>query len=105
MEKSVLSTIPQHTLAEIDPNLRNPVLQSFTGKTVERFALGYARVSTKLQVQDGFSLDHQDKVIKEYCEKNNIKLRGMYVDAGISGKDFRIRPQFIKLLANCQPHD
>ena len=34
--------------------------------------IGYCRVSTDEQVVDGFSLDTQEKELKEYCINNNI---------------------------------
>jgi len=46
---------------------------------------GYKRVSTPTQEKKGYGLDTQDTAIKDYCEKNNIELSGMFEDAGISG--------------------
>lgn len=46
--------------------------------------IGYCRVSTDEQVVDGFSLDTQEKELKEYCINNNIDLLRIYVDSGVS---------------------
>ena len=47
-------------------------------------AIGYCRVSTEEQVLEGFSLDTQEKEIRQYCLDNNIELLRVYVDSGIS---------------------
>ena len=58
-------------------------------------AIAYCRVSTDEQVVDGFSLDTQEKEIKEYCINNDIDLLRIYVDSGVSAfKNFlKDRPQ------------
>ncbi len=48
-------------------------------------AIGYVRVSTVMQVNDGFSLEAQESKIISECEKNNLFLRSIYIDKGISG--------------------
>ena len=49
--------------------------------------IGYVRVSTQEQVDEGSSLEAQQARIKGWCLANDYKLSGLYVDAGISGKD------------------
>ncbi len=49
-------------------------------------AIGYIRVSTVGQVDDGVSLEAQQARIRAWCEANGYELIGVYVDAGISGK-------------------
>ena len=48
-------------------------------------AVGYIRVSTVMQVQDGFSLEAQEAKIYKECDNRNLFCRGMYIDKGISG--------------------
>ena len=47
----------------------------------------YVRVSTEDQRDNGYSIDSQLRMIKEYCEKNNYDIVDIYNDAGHSGKD------------------
>ena len=46
--------------------------------------IGYCRVSTEEQALEGFSLDTQEKEIRQYCLDNNIDLLRVYVDSGVS---------------------
>ena len=55
-------------------------------------AIGYARVSTDGQVNDGVSLDAQQVKILAWCEANGWKLVGLHVDAGLSGCRATNRP-------------
>lgn len=54
-------------------------------KEKQRKAVGYIRVSTTMQSEDGISLDTQTKRIKEFCLTRNIRLKKVFSDAGISG--------------------
>ena len=47
----------------------------------------YVRVSTDDQRDNGYSIDSQLRMIKEYCEKNEYNIVDIYNDAGHSGKD------------------
>jgi len=47
--------------------------------------LGYIRVSSSKQVNEGNSLVNQEYMIQEYCLKNNLNLKGVIKDEGISG--------------------
>ena len=58
----------------------------------------YKRVSTREQADEGFSLDAQEKVLREYCESKGYELVGVYSDEGISGKDIKSRPAMVKML-------
>ena len=49
-------------------------------------AVGYIRVSTEGQAQDGVSLDAQRAKIEAWCSLNDYELTAVHVDAGISGK-------------------
>ena len=57
----------------------------------------YVRVSTDDQRDNGYSIDSQLRMIKEYCEKNNYDIVDVYNDAGHSGKDL-MRPEIQRLL-------
>ena len=57
----------------------------------------YVRVSTDEQRDNGYSIDSQLRMIKEYCEKNNYTIIDIYNDAGYSGKDL-MRPNMQRLL-------
>ena len=57
----------------------------------------YVRVSTDDQRDNGYSIDSQLRMIKEYCEKNYYLIVDVYNDAGHSGKDL-MRPEMQRLL-------
>lgn len=49
--------------------------------------IGYTRVSTSKQAEDGDSLDVQRDKLATYCELHDHELVDVYEDAGASGKD------------------
>ena len=49
-------------------------------------AIGYIRVSTERQADEGVSLEAQKARIAAWCTANECELVEVYVDAGISGK-------------------
>ena len=49
------------------------------------------------QKENGYSIDSQLRMIKEYCERNNYIIVSTYNDAGYSGKDL-MRPEMQRLL-------
>jgi len=49
-------------------------------------AIGYIRVSTEQQADEGISLEAQKAKIAAWCEINDYELAQVFVDAGISGK-------------------
>ena len=63
----------------------------------------YVRVSTDEQRDNGYSIDSQLRMIKEYCEKNNYDIVDVYNDAGHSGKDL-MRPEMQRLLKDIKAH-
>ena len=63
----------------------------------------YVRVSTDDQKENGFSIDSQLRMLKEYCEKNNYDIIGVYDDGGYSGKTL-MRPAMQKLLKDIKDH-
>lgn len=54
-------------------------------------AIGYVRVSTTKQVNDGVSIDAQKDKIAAWCNLNDYELIRIYEDAGISGKSISHR--------------
>jgi|TARA_Y100000310_G_scaffold89288_1_gene86399 DNA invertase Pin-like site-specific DNA recombinase len=60
--------------------------------------IGYLRVSTSGQADDGVSLDAQQARIEAYCLANDLELAEIFVDAGISGKRADNRPELQKAL-------
>ena len=63
----------------------------------------YVRVSTDDQRDNGYSIDSQLRMIKEYCEKNDYLIVDVYNDAGHSGKDL-MRPEMQRLLKDIKTH-
>ncbi len=63
----------------------------------------YVRVSTDEQRDNGYSIDSQLRMIKEYCEKNSYDIVDVYNDAGHSGKDL-MRPEMQRLLKDIKSH-
>ena len=51
--------------------------------------VGYARVSTQEQAEEGYSIDAQIQTIQEYCQRENMECVGVYVDRGKSGKNIK----------------
>ncbi len=56
----------------------------------------YKRVSTETQKERGFSLRHQDEMLRRYCEFKGYNIVNAYTE-DFSAKDFN-RPEFQKLL-------
>lgn len=57
----------------------------------------YTRVSTEMQVE-GFSLSAQEERIRARAKSENIKIVGVYSDAGKSGKSIEGREEFQRML-------
>lgn len=56
-------------------------------KKQKKKAFGYIRVSTALQVEDGYSLDDQENRIRQHVKANDMALVDIYRDEGKSGKN------------------
>jgi len=84
---------------KLEMDFVTPLLSSLNVN--ERPGVIYSRVSTNMQYEKGFSLDHQDHVLTEYCKKNNIHIVGKYVEA-VSGGSMN-RPELQKMLASLRP--
>jgi DNA invertase Pin-like site-specific DNA recombinase len=63
-------------------------------------AIGYCRVSTELQAQEGVSLEAQQAKIRTWCELNGYTLISLHVDAGLSGGRSDNRPGLQQALAD-----
>jgi len=68
-------------------------------------AIGYIRVSTEGQAQDGVSLDAQRAKIEAWATLNDYTLTAVHVDAGISGKSALNRPGLQDALNDCRKGD
>ena len=63
-------------------------------------AIGYIRVSTEKQANEGVSLEAQEAKIVTWCKANDYELVKGYVDAGISGKRMDTRKELLAALAS-----
>lgn len=68
-------------------------------------AIGYVRVSTEGQAQDGISLDAQEAKARAWADLNNAESVTVFCDAGISGKRADNRPGLQQALAAVGPGD
>lgn len=67
-------------------------------------AIGYLRVSTAGQVEDGVSLDAQRAKVEAWALANDYELLGVQVDAGLSGGRADNRPGLQKAIAEACRH-
>ncbi len=58
----------------------------------------YARVSTTEQAEEGYSIDEQVRLLREWCDREGYIVYKEYVDRGISGKSIKARPALQQLL-------
>jgi len=63
--------------------------------------VGYCRVSTQGQVENGEGLEIQRNKIAEYCSSKGLKLDRYYEDRGVSGA-VKDRPALLELLKDCE---
>jgi len=68
-------------------------------------AIGYVRVSTEGQVEDGVSLDAQESKIRAWAELNGAAEIRIFKDAGISGSRSDNRPGLQAALGAVSPGD
>jgi len=61
-------------------------------------AIGYVRVSTAEQANEGVSMEAQRAKIQAWCDANGYELAAVYTDAGISGKRADNRPELQRAL-------
>jgi DNA invertase Pin-like site-specific DNA recombinase len=60
----------------------------------------YCRVSTEEQAEKGYSLDTQERLCRDFAERNGYGVAGVYRDEGKSGTTLS-RPALQDLLAQC----
>ena len=58
----------------------------------------YVRVSTKMQAEQGESIDAQLYELERYAKLNDMRVLGTYIDDGYSGKSITGRPHFQEML-------
>lgn len=63
--------------------------------------VGYIRVSTANQVENGDGLEIQSRKIVEYCKEKGWAVDHIYADKGISGR-IQERPALLELLKDCE---
>lgn len=73
-----------------------------TGPKVTKKAAIYARVSTTEQAEEGYSIDEQTQLLRDWCIRNDYEVYEEYVDRGISGKSIHNRPALKQLLEDSQ---
>lgn len=94
---------PKSLSADVRAAVKNDHIESnktnFYDNPVElrRKVVGYCRVSTDQQADQGISLDAQRQQIVNYCNRNDLDLIDVVVDGGQSGKDLD-RPGFKKVI-------
>lgn len=64
--------------------------------------VGYIRVSTAEQAEEGYSIDAQQNVISQKCKFEGKELIGIYADRGISGKSMVNRLQLQQMLQDAK---
>ena len=62
---------------------------NYDGNVTVRRAIGYVRVSTDMQAQEGISLEAQQAAIQQYCSLHGLKLVTICQDVLSGGKDQR----------------
>ena len=56
---------------------------------IEQVAI-YCRVSTIEQAEEGYSIDEQERLLRDWCNRMNYSVYKVYSDRGISGKEVKI---------------
>ena len=83
-------------------DIANQYSQNPITRKIERVAC-YVRVSTQEQKLHGLSLDAQRMKLKEYAEKNNMRIVEWYVDEGVSGRKLiRKRPELQRMIQDAE---
>lgn len=81
-------------------NYIEPFIASLPLNNESRPGVLYSRISTNYQ-NDGFSLEHQEKAMIDYCEKNNIYIIEKYSEV-VSGGSME-RMELKRLLSSLKP--
>ncbi|MFH0822205.1 MAG: recombinase family protein [Pseudomonadota bacterium] len=64
-----------------------------------KMTIGYVRVSTTQQADEGYGLEAQRRKINAYCELHDLVLTEIVEDAGLSGKSIKGRPGIQRILS------
>lgn len=64
----------------------------------------YTRVSTLDQAENGYSLEAQEKMLRNWCSERGYEVYFLYSDRGISAKDISHRPEMVHLLEDAKNH-
>jgi len=64
----------------------------------KKIAVGYVRVSTEIQAEEGVSLGQQRNKIRAYCDALDLELIHVFADEGISAKSMD-RPGLLEAIA------
>ncbi|MFF2017792.1 recombinase family protein [Paenibacillus sp. NPDC058177] len=62
----------------------------------------YARVSTEEQAENGYSIDAQLDILRNYCTATGAEVMDEYVDRGVSGKSMKGRYELQRLLKDAE---
>jgi DNA invertase Pin-like site-specific DNA recombinase len=65
-------------------------------------AIGYTRVSTDRQTENGVSLAAQERAIRDECGRRGWELAKVATDAGLSGREMRKRPALLEALESLE---
>ena len=68
---------------------------------IEQVAI-YCRVSTIEQAEEGYSIDEQERLLRDWCNRMNYSVYKVYSDRGISGKDIKNRLALKELLKDAE---
>ena len=68
-------------------------------RTKKPHVLGYVRVSTTEQAEEGVSLDAQATKLRDYCRLHDLELVEVVADDGVSAKKTSNRPALQRALA------
>src|SRR6266436_8156429 len=64
--------------------------------------VGYCRVSTIMQQNEGHSFDVQKEIIKKFCEAKGYKLTKIYTEQISGSTDCMKRPEFQKVIKDLE---
>ena len=78
-------------------------LRRAPGATMTRAAI-YARVSTREQAEEGFSIDAQLRRLRAYCRSRGWTVTGEYAERGRSGRTEN-RPEYRRMIQNADEWD
>ena len=77
---------------------------SFGSPFASRVVDIYVRVSTEDQAREGFSLAEQEDRLRKLCEYKGYRIHKVYVEAGVSAKHGKVRPEFNKMMQDVENH-